>query len=208
MPAFVYRVPLPVPGHARRWRWRAPRAVPAEPSGVQDPAREARGQSLVEFSLILTPLMLILLGVVQFGFVFQAYVTVSTATREAARTGTIYVYDRSISQSSNDTARNNAVKAAVLASLNGLGKTAPNFTTGNTWTTTTSGTTVTATNGDLTITYTLPGTVTANEPRVGYRMTVRATYHQDLVVPLIGDFLPQDAGGRLPLSGEVTMVVN
>jgi hypothetical protein len=50
--------------------------------------------------------------------------------------------------------------------------------------------------------------VTANDPRVGYRVTVRLTYHQDLLLPLIGNFLPQDANGRLPLAGEVTMVIN
>jgi hypothetical protein len=35
-----------------------------------------------------------------------------------------------------------------------------------------------------------------------------ATYHQDLMLPLIAQFLPQDAGGRLVLTGEVTMVAN
>ena len=169
---------------------------------------DQEGQSLVEFSLILTPLLFLLLGIVQFGFVFNAYVTVSTAAREAAREGSIYVYDRTISKTANDTARNNLIKGSLLASLNGLGKTAPNLTNGSTWTTTTSGTTTTSTNGDIVITYTLPGTVTANDPRQGYRVTVTATYHQDLVIPLIGQFLPQDANGRLPLQGEVTMVIN
>ncbi len=50
--------------------------------------------------------------------------------------------------------------------------------------------------------------MTANDPRVGYRVTVKATYHQDLVIPLIANLLPRDSGGRLSLAGEVTMVVN
>ena len=33
-------------------------------------------------------------------------------------------------------------------------------------------------------------------------------YHQDSVNLLIPQFLPKDAGGRLGLQGEVTMVVN
>jgi hypothetical protein len=37
---------------------------------------------------------------------------------------------------------------------------------------------------------------------------VRATYHQDLVIPLIDRFLPRDSGGRLQLTSEVTMVLN
>ena len=170
--------------------------------------RDEEGQSLVEFSLILAPLLFLLLGIIQFGFVFNAYVTVSTAAREAAREGSIYVYDRTITQSANDAVRNTRIRSALLASLNGLAKTAPNFTNGSTWTSTTSGTTVTYINGDISVSYTLPGTVTANEPRQGYRVTVRATYHQDLVIPLVSGFLPQDVNGRLPLAGEVTMVIN
>jgi hypothetical protein len=39
-------------------------------------------------------------------------------------------------------------------------------------------------------------------------MTVRATYHQDLVLPLVNAVLPTDGNGRLTLTGEVTMVIN
>jgi Flp pilus assembly protein TadG len=183
-------------------------AVPGGPASRGARHRGEGGQSLVEFSLILAPLLFLLLGIIQFGFVFSAYITVSTSAREAAREGSIYVYDRTLAQSANDAARNNQIKSALLASLNGLAKTSPNLANGSTWTQSTSGTTDTFTNGDITITYTLPTTVTANDPRQGYRVTVRATYHQDLVIPLIGNLLPHDAGGRLPLAGEVTMVIN
>ncbi len=168
----------------------------------------ADGQSLVEFSLVLTPLFLLLLGIIQFGFIFNTYVTVTNAAREAARIGTIYVYDRSASNVVNDAARNDEIKDALLTSLNGLAKTAPNFANGGSWTSATSGTTTTYTNGDITITYSLPSGVIANDPRVGYRVTVKATYHQDLVIPLVSGLLPKDSGGRLSLAGEVTMVVN
>ncbi len=168
----------------------------------------ADGQSLVEFSLVLTPLFLLLLGIIQFGFIFNTYVTVTNAAREAARIGTIYVYDRSGDKVTNDAARNDEIQDALLSSLNGLTKTAPNFANGASWTSATSGTTTTYTNGDITITYSLPSGVTANDPRVGYRVTVKATYHQDLVIPLVSNLLPKDSGGRLSLAGEVTMVVN
>lgn len=170
--------------------------------------RDAHGQSLVEFSLVLTPLLLLLLGIVQFGFIFNTYVTLANATREAARNGTIYVYDRTLAKSVNDTARNNAIRTSMLASMNGLSKAAPQFTTSTTWTSATSGTTTTYTDGDLVVTYSLPAGVTDNDPRTGWRITVRANYHQDLVIPLIAALLPRDAGGRLVLAGEVTMVVN
>jgi Flp pilus assembly protein TadG len=96
------------------------------------PGRDDSGQSLVEFSLILTPLFLILLGIIQFGFIFNTFVTMTNAAREGGRTGTIYVYDRTRSKAQNDLNRNNAVKTSLLSSMNLLGKTAPNFTTG-TW---------------------------------------------------------------------------
>ncbi len=166
------------------------------------------GQSLVEFSLILAPLLLLLLGVVQFGFIFNAYITVSTAAREAAREGSIYVYDRTLTQSANDAARNERMRLTLLASLNGLAKTSPHLANSGSWASTASGTTTTFADGDITVTYVLPSTATANDPRQGYRVTVRATYHQDLVIPMVSVFLPKDAGGRLPLVGEVTMVIN
>lgn len=197
----------PVPHHAP-----AHRSSPARPPTSRLRFRrrrdDARGQSLVEFSLVLTPLLLLLLGIVQFGFIFNSYVTLANATREAARNGTIYVYDRGLSRSVNDTARNNTVRTSLLASLNGLSKAAPQFATSGTWTSATSGTTTTFTNGDLVVTYMLPSGVTDNDPRVGWRITVRASYHQDLVIPLISALLPRDNGGRLVLVGEATMVVN
>jgi Flp pilus assembly protein TadG len=170
-----------------------------------EPGPEA-GQSLVEFSLILFPLFLILLGIIQFGFIFNTFVTMTNAARDAARMGTIYVYDREggLTKDLNDYARNESIRTSVLASMNMLGKTAPYFASSSTWTQ--SGSTYTS--GDLVITYVLPSGVTDSDSRIGQRITVTATYHEDLVVPLISTFLPKDAGGRLRLTGEATMVIN
>jgi len=194
----------PSPHHTPRTATLPPRCR----FGARRTRHREDGQSLVEFSLILGPLMLILLGVIQFGFIFNTYITLSTATREAAREGSVYVYERWMTQGANDAARNADVRSTLLGALNGLATTSPQFATSSTWVSTTSGTTTTFTNGDLVVTYVQPDTVTANDPRAGYRLTVRATYHQDIVIPLIGALLPLDAGGRLPLSGEVTMVMN
>ena len=168
--------------------------------------RGGAGQSLVEFSLILFPLFFVLLGIIQFGFIFNTYVTMTNAARDAARMGTIYVYDRSSGQTkaTNDLLRNESVRTEVLASMNMLGKTSPYFATTGTWTQ--SGDTFT--NGDLRVTYVLPSGVTNSETRMGQQITVRATYHQDLIVPIISSFLPKDANGRMTLIGEVTMVIN
>ncbi len=186
---------------------RAMRAVRRPRAGARPdrpPADRRRGQSLVEFSLVLAPLLLLLLAIVQFGFIFNAYVTLTNAVREGARAGTIYVYDRSKSKSQNDLARNEVVRTTILGSLNLLARSAPQFSTGSTWNQ--SG--LTFTNGDLTITYTIPAGVTDSDPRVGQQITVRAVYHQDLVIPIVANLLPRDAGGRLALPAEVTMVIN
>ena len=166
--------------------------------------RATRGQSLVEFALVLVPLLLLILGVVQFGFIFNSYVTMTNAAREGARSGTIYVYDRTLSKAQNDAARNVAIRDSVLSSMNLLATTSPQFAGGATWTQSGS----TYTNGDLQITYVLPGGVTDSDARVGQTITVRAVYHQDLIIPMISALLPTDGGGRLALTGEVTMVIN
>ena len=150
------------------------------------------------------PLMLILLGLIQFGFIFNGYITMTNSAREAARIGSIYIYDRSLSKDQNDTARNNAVRTALLASFNTLTTTAPNFTSSTTWTKSS----LTWTTGDLSVAYVIPAGSTDNDPRQGQRMTVRATYHLTLFIPLISGLLSKDAGGRLPITTESTMVVN
>ena len=163
-------------------------------TALRRPARapgRARGQSLVEFALVLIPLLTLILGVVQFGLIFNSYVTMTNAAREGARTGTIYVYDRLLSPEQNDTARNAAIRASVVGSMNLLAKTSPQFA-----------------DGDLTITYARPTAVPDSDARKGQTVTVRVTYHQELIIPLIAELLPKDTNGRLALPGEVTMVIN
>ena len=164
----------------------------------------AEGQSLVEFSLVLAPLFLILLGIIQFGFIFNSYITLTNATREGAREGSIYVYLESQTKAVNDAARNADILATVENSMNLLSTTTPHFTTSGTW----SQSGDTFTNGDITITYAVPDGVTASDPRTGETVTVRVRYHQDLMIPLISALLPKDGNGRMVLTGEVTMVIN
>jgi Flp pilus assembly protein TadG len=166
----------------------------------------SRGQSLVEFSLIFTPLMLIFMGLAQFGFIFHGYITMANAVREAARTGSIYIYDRSLSKDQNDTGRNNAMRTTLLGSFNQLSKTAPQFTSSSTWTHTNG--TLTWTTGDVRVDYVIPAGVTDYDARPGQQLTIRATYHLTLFIPLVGNLLPRDAGGRLPITTESTMVIN
>jgi Flp pilus assembly protein TadG len=153
--------------------------------------KRTRGQSLAEFSLVLTPLVLLLLGIIQFGFIFNAYVTVANASREGARLASIWVYDHALPKTDNDAARETAARDAVVNGMGLLSRAAPQLNPAT----------------DVVVTY------AANEQpdldaRRGQHVTVAVTYHLDLFVPLVDQLLPRDGGGRMPINAEVTMVIN
>ncbi len=50
----------------------------------------ARGQGLVEFAMLVPLFMLLLLGLLEFGFVFDQTMTISYATREGARSASAF----------------------------------------------------------------------------------------------------------------------
>ena len=52
-------------------------------------ARHTRGQSVVEFALVLPVLMLMLLITLDFGRLFMSYVTLNNVTRVAANIGSL-----------------------------------------------------------------------------------------------------------------------
>lgn len=188
------------------------------------------GQNLVEFALLLPILMYILMGIMQFGLIFAAYITINNAVREGARWGSIYVYDASATQATNDTSRQNGVAERIVAGrgiLNipsSLGGSNDSFNTGSSWA---AGTVASdcfnqtptpasaVKRGDFTICYTIPTGVTSNDARRGYYMEVTAWYHQQIFMPLLDTFLPDDttkASGSqaqwLRLPGRVTVVIN
>jgi Flp pilus assembly protein TadG len=159
---------------------------------------------MVEFALILTPLMLVLCGIMQVGLILNAYVTVTNAAREGGRTATVYLYDRTLTKSQNDTARANVTRSAILNSMGMLSRTAPQFAGTGSWTV--SGSTHTA--GDVEITYSLPTGVTETDARKGQYVRVRMTYHLDLIVPFVSAMLPHDVNGRMTLTSDISMIVN
>ncbi len=57
--------------------------------------RKEDGQGLVEFALVLPILMIILLGIIEFGFMFNAKITLNSAAREGAR---IYAITNDVDQ--------------------------------------------------------------------------------------------------------------
>ena len=54
---------------------------------IRLPVRAARGQSMVEIAIVLPFLMFLILGAIEFGFIFTNNLTMEYSTREGARVG-------------------------------------------------------------------------------------------------------------------------
>jgi Flp pilus assembly protein TadG len=186
----------------------------------------------VEFALLLPVLLYILMGIIQFGLIFAVYVTINNSVREAARWGSIYVYDNNITPTNNDTARNNGMVDRIYQSR-GILSMAPRGGSTQNFSTATTGVLAPAScpvqtpvppvlgwyygtgsppNADVTVCYTVPPGVTANDPRRGYYLDVETWYHLQVFIPLLQQFLPDDpsksSAAWIRLPGRITVVVN
>lgn len=194
------------------------------------PRGAERGQALVEFAAVLLPIMLIVVATIQFGLLFGANVTLTNAAREGARAGTIHLYDSSLPNArlANDRNRCTAVATAARGAFGIMSTSAPNFSSGATCASATvsdlngDGLADTITNGDIVIGYcsasTTAGTAcpsvgvassfcTRTDP-AGCMIRVEVAYRSDIIVPLIGDLLATDAGGRFVQRSVAVMVIN
>jgi len=187
--------------------------------------RASRGQALVEFAFVLLPVLLLIVGIVQFGLLFGANVTLTNAAREGARSGSIYVYDHSISTNArfkNDAKRCADIVEATTQAFGMLSTSPPHFSApliGGDCPTPTGETLV---NGDVTVSYcdhvttpdgdcpdtTDPDTACARDTREGCLLRVTLTYRSDIIVPFIGALLSTDSNGRFVQRVTATMVIN
>jgi Flp pilus assembly protein TadG len=184
--------------------------------------RDARGQALVEFVAVILPLLLIVVAIAQFGLLFGANVTLTNAAREGARSGTIYVFDRTHTKAWNDGQRCGAALTAATQAFGLLTNASPYFSVTTTSGACTTNTAETQVNGDLTVAYCAsmatttstcpdgadPTTTCVPDTRAGCLMQVTLTYRSDIVVPLIGQLLSRDGNGRFVQRVTATMVVN
>lgn len=60
--------------------------------------RNEKGQSLVEFSILLPLLLLLLMGIFEFGLMLNSYLTIHNSAREGARLGIVAGSDSEISE--------------------------------------------------------------------------------------------------------------
>lgn len=58
------------------------------------PRRSRRGQTIAEFALTLPLLLLLMFGIIEFGRIFQSWVTIQNAARQAARYAVTGGYDQ------------------------------------------------------------------------------------------------------------------
>ena len=177
--------------------------------------------------------MYILMGIIQFGFIFAAYLTLNNAVREGARWGSIYIYDNTITPAQNDVARDNGIVDRVIESRGILAMAARGSGT-TTFSTASTGSLASPWSGcpdpastasgywygpsvtypDVTICYSIPTGVGTNDPRRGYYLDVETWYHTTVWVPLLDQFLPNDpskgasATQWIRLPGRITVVVN
>jgi Flp pilus assembly protein TadG len=88
--------------------------------------RSERGSALVEFALCLPLLLVVIAGIVDFGFVFQRQEVITNAAREGARLAVLPGYDPTAVEArvrayvQNGLSLDNAAMAAVLPSTGGV----------------------------------------------------------------------------------------
>jgi hypothetical protein len=164
------------------------------------------------------------MGIIQFGLIFAVYVTINNSVREAARWGSIYVFDSTLGTAAqnpglNDIARNQGMVDRMYISRGILNIPVRGSASGNFSTATTGsfplascpppGTTganveyawyygANGTNPDVMICLARPTNpaVAVNDARRGYYLDVEAWYHLQVFIPLLQQFLPDDPAPR------------
>ena len=98
---------------------------------------DERGQTMAEFAIVLPVLVVLLFGVIQFGILFNNYVTLTDAVRAGARMAAV---------SRNDADPTGAATTAVRTSASDLNQSNLNVTVSSAW----------AAGTDVTVTATYP----------------------------------------------------
>jgi len=202
--------------------------MPEQPAGsARAPERAGtRGQAMVEFVAVLLPLLVIVVGIIQFGLLFGANVSITNAAREAARAATIYRYDSTQNNAAHGVDRCNAAIGAATQAFGFLSTSSPHFSASSPcpggvdlngdgkhdlWQ-----------NGDVEVSFCATGgaagdpcpdtsdasTYCTIDSGEGCLVRVQLAYNQSIIVPLLDAILDGDGNGLFELSADASMVMN
>jgi Flp pilus assembly protein TadG len=203
-----------------------PRATPppALPMGAPRPVEH--GQAMVEFAMVLLPLLVVVVGIIQFGLIFGANVSLTNAAREGAREATIHRYNAANGNAAEGTTRCTEAVEAATSAFGFLSTSGPNFSAStpcpggvdlngdglhDLWQ-----------NGDVEVSFCAGGTPAGSEcPTTsdastyctvdsgrGCLVRVQLTYNQVIVVPLLDRILDADGNGLFEVRADAAMVIN
>jgi uncharacterized protein (UPF0333 family) len=197
---------------------------PAPPADAPRPT--ARGQAMVEFAMVILPLLVVVVGIIQFGLIFGAHVSLTNAAREGAREATIYRYNAANGHAAEGTARCTSAVEAGTSAFGFLSSNSPHFAAStpcpggvdlngdglhDLWQ-----------NGDVEVSFCAGATPAGSEcPTTsdastyctvdsgkGCLVRVQLTYNQALVVPLLDAILDSDGNGLFEIRAHAAMVMN
>ena len=156
--------------------------APIRPSNLR---RLERGAALVEFAMVLPLLLVVIAGIVDFGFAFQRYEVITNAAREGARLATLPGYD----PTSVDARVRSYVQSGLSLSNGAMNTVMP-----------TSPASVVTTYPDLTVPLPGGGTKTVSSA------LVTVTYHHDFLLlgPILG-LINKSWGGSITLTSTSQM---
>jgi len=179
---------------------------------------------MVEFAAVLLPLLVIVVGIVQFGLLFGANVSLTNAAREAARAASIHRYIGADGSSVNGVNRCTAAINAATDAFGFLSNGSPHFSAStpcpggvdqngdgihDLWQ-----------NGDVEISFCAAGvapgdpcpdnstTFCTTDSGEGCLVRVELKYNQSVVVPLLDRILDGDGNGLFELTAVASMVMN
>lgn len=205
--------------------------TPASAASMPDSPADAprtrdRGQAMVEFAAVLLPLLVVIVGIVQFGLIFGANVSLTNAAREGAREATIFRYNAADGNATEGVERCSTAVAAATSAFGFLSTTSPHFSAStpcpggvdlngdglhDLWQ-----------NGDVEVSFCAGGTAPGSDcPNTsdsdtyctvdsgkGCLVRVQLTYNQSLVVPLLDAILDDDGNGLFEIKADAAMVIN
>lgn len=181
---------------------------------------------MVEFAAVLLPLLVIVVGIVQFGLIFGAHVSLTNAAREGAREATVHRYNASNGSAAEGVDRCTTAIEAATAAFGFLSTAAPHFSAStpcpggvdlngdglhDLWQ-----------NGDVEVSFCAGGTASGDpcpdtsdsttyctvDSGSGCLVRVQLAYNQPLVVPLLDRILDGDGNGLFEIRADAAMVMN